>query len=101
VHPLFDIRSLADEETGMEITFETEETVVLREGAKVSLDHCSRCGHDVLMATPQAAAFVSKVSEREIFRLIELDLLHFSENGYVLVCLESVRSLATEITTSA
>lgn len=81
----------------MEITFETEETVVLREGAKVSLNSCPGCGRDVLMATPQAAAFVSRVSEREIFRLIELGLLHFSENGCVLVCLESVKSVAKEL----
>lgn len=77
----------------MEITFETEETVVLREGARVSLDYCAHCGRDVLMATPRAAAFVSSSSEREIFRLIEMNALHFSENGCVLVCLESVRSL--------
>jgi hypothetical protein len=74
----------------MEITFETEETVVLREGSKVSLDHCPDCGREALMATPQAAAFLSGMSEREIFRLLEADLLHFTENGRVLICLESV-----------
>jgi hypothetical protein len=81
----------------MEITFETEETVVLREGPRVSLYHCSECGRDVLMATPQAAAFVSRTSEREIFRLIEMNIVHFSENGCVMVCLESVKLLAKRI----
>ena len=81
----------------MEITFETEETVVLREGAKVSVNYCPGCLRDVLMATPQAAGFLSGVSEREIFRLIEARLLHFIEDGSVLVCLESVRDLGKEI----
>jgi hypothetical protein len=84
----------------MEITFETEETVVLREGARVSLEFCPQCGRHVLMATPQAAAFVSHASEREIFRLIESSVLHFTENGPVLVCLESVKSLACGIQSS-
>ena len=81
----------------MEITFETEETVVLREGSKVSLDHCPDCGREVLMATPQAAAFLSGMSEREIFRLIEVNALHFSENVCVLICLESVNVLRKEM----
>ena len=80
----------------MHITFETEETVVLREGANVSVDHCARCLRDVLMATPQAAAFLSGTGEREIFRLIEAGLVHFTENGRVLICLESLTELAEE-----
>ena len=78
----------------MEITFETEETVVLREGSKVAIDHCRECGRSVLMATPQATAFLSGVSEREVFRLIEAGLLHFTESGFVLVCLESAKRIA-------
>ena len=80
-----------------EIMFEMEETVVLREGSKVSIIYCVDCKENVLMATPQAAAFLSGVSERQIFRLIELNILHFTENGCVLVCLDSVKSLALEI----
>jgi hypothetical protein len=75
----------------MEITFETEETVVLREGSKIASDYCPACGRTVVMATPQAAAFLSNSSEREIFRLIEASALHFTERSFVLVCLESLK----------
>ena len=81
----------------MEITFETEETVVLRQGAIVSADHCTDCGRTVVMATPQAAAFVSGVGEREIFRQMESGQLHFTEDVRVLVCLTSVTKLIKEI----
>lgn len=69
---------------------------MLREGSRVTHGFCLGCGRDVLMATPQAVAFVSQTSEREIFRLIEQDVLHFTENGCVLVCLESVKSLSKQ-----
>jgi len=75
----------------MEITFETEETVVLREGAKVSIEFCPYCDRDVLMATPHAAAFLSGLGERHIFRMLEANLLHFTENDRVMICLESVK----------
>lgn len=81
----------------MEITFETEETVVLREGSKVTVEFCPDCSSDVLMATPQTAAFLSGVSEREIFRRVELTLLHFSENGRVMICLNSLKLFGKEI----
>jgi hypothetical protein len=79
-----------------EITFETEETVILREGSKVSIDDCPRCGHGVLMGTPQAAAFLSGVSEREIFRWLESDLLHFTEEGRVMICFDSLKLIGQE-----
>ena len=75
----------------MEITFETEETLVLREGSKVSVEYCPGCDRDVLMATPHAAAFLSGTTERHIFRMLEAELLHFTENERVLICLQSVK----------
>lgn len=75
-----------------ELKFETEETLVLREGSNVVVDHCSGCRKDVLMAVPRTAAFLASVGERHIFRLIEAGVLHFTENGRVLVCLDSLRS---------
>lgn len=81
----------------MEITFETEETVVLREGSKVVVEHCDACDQSVLMGTPQAAAFLSGVSEREIFRRVELNLVHFTENGRVMICFDSLNLVGKEI----
>lgn len=80
-----------------EITFETEETVILREGSSVCIEYCSGCGKDVLMATPRTAALLSNSSERDIFRLLESNLIHFSENGRVLICLASVDSIGKTI----
>ena len=81
----------------MEITFETEETVVLREGSKVSIDDCPGCGRRSLMVTPQAAAFLSDASERDIFRWLELNLLHFTEKDRVMICLDSLKLIEKEI----
>jgi hypothetical protein len=81
----------------MEITFETEETVVLREGSKVIVEHCHDCDQSVLMGAPQAAAFLSGVSEREIFRRVEMNLVHFTENGRVMICFESLNLIGKEI----
>jgi hypothetical protein len=80
-----------------EITFETEERVVLREGSEISVYYCAACGKDVLMATPQAAALLSGISEREIFRSLEANLLHFTENGRVMICLNSARAIREKI----
>ena len=77
----------------MEITFETDETVVLREGSKVSVDYCPGCDRDVLMATPHAAAFLSGTTERHIFRIDEAGLLHCTENERVLICLDSMKQV--------
>ncbi len=80
-----------------EITFETEETLVFHGGSKVSVNHCPNCGRSVLMGTPQAAAFLSGASEREIFRWVELNLLHFTERGRVMICLDSLKLIGNEI----
>ena len=79
-----------------EITFEIEETIVVRDGVPAIL-FCERCMRKVPMSTPQTAALLSGMTEREIFRLLESELVHFSEGGRVLICLESVRLLGKEI----
>lgn len=78
-----------------EITFETEDTIVLREGSRVCVEYCSGCGKEALMASPQAAGLLAGAGEREIFRLLEAGFLHFSERVRVLICLESL-SLMTK-----
>ena len=74
----------------MEVTFETEETVVLRDGPQTSIVYCDECGQSVLMATPYAAAFVSGFTERDLFRLLENGHIHFVELSRLLVCLRSL-----------
>ena len=81
----------------VEVTFETEQTVVLRANSQLSVEHCFDCGQSMLMATPQAAAFLAGLSERHIFRLIESGAVHFTETECVRVCVESVREVLKEI----
>lgn len=73
-----------------EITFETEETIVFREGPCIRSAFCPTCGERVLMASPQTIAAVSSLTEREIFRLLERDKIHFIETDRVLLCIRSV-----------
>jgi hypothetical protein len=84
-----------------EITFETEETIVFREGSCIRSIFCPACGERVLMASPQAIAAISNLTEREIFRLLEYDRIHFSETDRVLICMKSVAALQRSLTRDA
>ena len=68
-----------------EITFETEELVAIkaRRGFK---GFCPQCNAFVEMVTTDAAALLTGLGEREIFRLIETDEIHFVEAERVFVC---------------
>ena len=80
-----------------EITFVTEETIVFREGPCMRSAFCSACGERVLMASPQTIAAISNLTEREIFRLLEHNRIHFSETDRVLICMKSVAALQRSI----
>lgn len=73
-----------------EITFEVEETIVLRQGGNKLKTFCPQCRELVELTTPQIAAALVGLSEREIFRLIENGRLHFVENERVFVCWNSL-----------
>ena len=73
-----------------EITFEIEETIILRQVAETLTVFCPQCHALVEMITPQIAAALCGLSEREIFRLIENGRLHFVEAERVLVCPNSL-----------
>jgi hypothetical protein len=71
-----------------EITFEAEEltTVKARRGFK---GFCGGCNAFVEMLPTDAAAMLTGLGEREIFRLIETGELHFVEAERVFVCRDS------------
>lgn len=69
-----------------EITFEIEETIIVRRETEKLILFCSQCQALVEMITPQRAAYLSGLSEREIFRLIESGAVHFTEAERVFVC---------------
>ena len=72
-----------------EITFETEELVAVkaRRGFK---GFCGHCHAFVEMLPTDAAAMLTGLGEREIFRLIETGTVHFLEAERVFVCRDSV-----------
>ncbi|MGQ0541598.1 MAG: hypothetical protein ACT4O9_07090 [Blastocatellia bacterium] len=80
-----------------QIVFEVEETVVLRSGEVTIAGFCPMCCQTVGMATPWIAAAIHESSEREIFRMVELGLVHFIELDRVLVCLNSLNTIEGEI----
>lgn len=80
-----------------EIVFEKEETVLLRQTSATINEFCCDCGAFTDMATPEALAMISGMSERQIFRLIEGGEIHFYEGPKVYVCLNSVAVIKGEI----
>ncbi len=81
----------------IEITFEMRETVTLRYGDVILSAFCPHCQLDVAMATPLSAAFLLRTGERDIFRMIECNAIHFVENESVLVCMRSLNELRKEV----
>lgn len=80
-----------------EITFEVEETIILRQSAQISKRFCPQCGVLVEMASPQTIADFSHFTEREIFRLVETGNIHFIEAERMLICLNSMAVLEEEL----
>jgi len=71
-----------------EITFETEEIVAIKARCGFK-GFCEQCNAFVEMVPTAAAAMMTGLSEREIFRWIENGEIHFIEAERVFVCLDS------------
>jgi hypothetical protein len=73
-----------------EIEFELSETVAYtRRGERLEA-FCPHCEMPVEMATPQVAAILTRTNEREVYRRIVTNEVHFVETDRVLVCLNSL-----------
>lgn len=73
------------------ITFESEETVTLKRGAKKVIDFCPKCQAEVEMIAPDVLSLATGSGEREIFRLIEAGYVYFIEHDRVLACANCYR----------
>lgn len=80
----------------VEITFEVEETIVLRQGEQIRSEFCPQCQLVSAMIAPRAIAVISGAKEREIFRLIETGEIYFVENDGVRVCLSCLHRYGSE-----
>ena len=72
-----------------EIEIELKETVVYSPAEERFEAYCPECGSAVKMATPQIAAVLSHLTERDVYRLVETGKVHFREADGVLICLNS------------
>lgn len=78
------------------VTFEIEETVVIRQGELIWPDYCPFCGRVTAMAPAGVLAVLTNYSEQEIFHLIEAGEIHVSEEDRVSICLNSFRMKKVE-----
>jgi hypothetical protein len=69
-----------------EITWEIEETVLVRRGVTVAEAFCPKCEADVEMMPPDVVVWMTGSDEREIFRLIEMGEVYFIKPDRVLAC---------------
>jgi len=75
-----------------QITFEQQETVVLKQSGSHVLEFCPRCEEEVLFVTPEILAAMTESSEREVFRLVEAGVIQFVERKRTYACSECYRN---------
>jgi len=75
-----------------EIEIELSETFAYTRGSERFETFCPECKSLVEMATPQVAAILTRLTEREIYRLVETNKFHFVETGGGLICLKSCQN---------
>lgn len=79
----------------IEITVETDRLLTIRNPEWTVDAWCAQCGTQTCMLTLEEAMKLTGASSREIHRLVEADIIHFSETpeGFVLICLNSLQSI--------
>ncbi len=80
-----------------EIEFELNETVAYSRRSERFENYCSLCKSLVEMATPQVAAVLTQLTEREIYRRVEAGAAHFVETDRLLVCTKSLANIEGEL----
>ena len=78
------------------IVVEIDERIAVSKPEHQFEAYCSDCKRVTDMATPKTAGLLFRLSEREVFRLIEGKESHFVEHASLLVCVESLRNITTD-----
>ena len=73
-----------------EFEIEVNETVAYSSRSDRFESFCPVCKRMTDMATVQIAAVLTHITEREIYRMVEVAAIHFVETDRVLVCLNSL-----------
>lgn len=81
-----------------ELIIERERSVTIRFANALSERFCVACGGRMQFVTIDEAAVVRQTTARQIFRLVEADLVHFdeTENGLLLICFASLSKITDE-----
>jgi len=74
------------------VTFESRERTMIHRARQSLITWCDQCSAEVLMVTPNEAAFIAGTDARAIFRKVESGQIHFIEsaNGALLICKRSL-----------
>ena len=73
-----------------EIEFELNETIAYARSDERLGVFCPGCQTIVEMAVPHVASILADLSEREVYRRIVENEVHFIEAGRLLVCIDSL-----------
>lgn len=78
----------------VETTAKQKMVSVLKHPVASFTGRCKQCGRVVLKFTPEAAAAMAGTTPHEIYRLMEIAGLHFTElsSGKVFICSESLKN---------
>lgn len=77
-----------------EIEIELSETIAYCRPSERFEAFCPQCKSAVEMATPQIAAILAHLTEREVYRRVETSKVHYVETDRVLICLNSLQGLS-------
>jgi hypothetical protein len=80
-----------------EVTFEIEETVVLRRGGRLLREHCPLCQTPTDLASLEVLSLLSGLSKEEIYCLVAAGLVYAIGNGEPLACLKCFWNLRSPI----
>lgn len=82
------------------IRIEKRQISIIRKDTVVRYEVCPHCNETTQMFTVGQTAIVLRISERDVFRLVETDALDFFETtgGRLFICAASVNKFVSEIT---
>jgi hypothetical protein len=80
------------------IIVETERLIVIPHAPTSAQMWCHYCSARVEIITPEQAATLLQVTPRVVYRWVEVQLLHFTEesDGRVLICRDSIYEQTSE-----
>jgi hypothetical protein len=76
----------------IELTIERHQRLTIRQTPNYTQAWCAACGEQVVMASGEEAARLTGQRSRAIYRQVEQDSLHSSEqpDGTLFICLKSL-----------